>query len=71
MVKLMEKASLNSKYTEFQNRTEEEFEKEKKTDGKEVCKITLYQNGFRVNDDDFRPYSDESSKQFMAELNKG
>lgn len=48
---LMEKASQNTKLEHFWSRTEEEYEKEKKTGDKDVCKITLYQNGFRVNED--------------------
>lgn len=35
------------------------------------CKITLYQNGFQVDDGPFRDYNEPESKKFMAELNKG
>jgi hypothetical protein len=33
------------------------------------CKITLYRNGFRVNDGEFRDYNAPENKKFMAEIN--
>ena len=35
------------------------------------CKITLYRNGFTIDDGEFRAYNDPANKKFMAELNKG
>jgi UBX domain-containing protein 1 len=35
------------------------------------CKITLYRNGFTVDEGEFRSYNDPANKKFMAELNKG
>ncbi len=35
------------------------------------CKVTLYRNGFTVDDGAFRDYNDPANKKFMAELNKG
>jgi len=35
------------------------------------CKITLYRNGFTIDDGQFRDYNDPANKKFMAELNKG
>jgi len=34
-------------------------------------KITLYSNGFVIDDGVFRPYDSEENKQFMKELNEG
>jgi UBX domain-containing protein 1 len=39
--------------------------------GKTELKITLYSNGFVVDDGAFRPYEAEENKQFMKELNEG
>lgn len=38
---------------------------------KTELKITLYSNGFIVDDGPFRPYDSEENKQFMKELNEG
>eukprot|EP00831_Metopus_contortus_P083877 TRINITY_DN938_c0_g1_i5.p1 TRINITY_DN938_c0_g1~~TRINITY_DN938_c0_g1_i5.p1 ORF type:complete len:259 (-),score=47.39 TRINITY_DN938_c0_g1_i5:23-799(-) len=38
--------------------------------GKSV-KITMYQDGFMVNDGEFRNYTDERNKEFMSQLKKG
>lgn len=38
---------------------------------KTELKITLYSNGFTIDDGDFRAYDDEKNKQFMKELNEG
>jgi len=35
-----------------------------------TCKITLYRNGFMVDDGPFRNYTDPPNKKFMDELNK-
>jgi len=35
-----------------------------------TCKITLYRNGFMVDDGPFRNYTDPENKKFMDELNK-
>ena len=35
------------------------------------CTITLYSNGFIVNDGSFRDYNDPTNKKFMEDLNKG
>lgn len=35
------------------------------------CKITLYRNGFTIDNGPFRDYNDPKNKKFMAELNKG
>ena len=35
------------------------------------CKITLYSNGFTVDDGEFRPYEEPANKKFMADLMKG
>jgi len=34
------------------------------------CKITLYRNGFTIDDGEFRSYKEEKNKKFMAELNQ-
>lgn len=49
---------------------------EKSTKGKDGeqtktnCKIILYQNGFIVNDGEFRDYNKPENKAFMQELNQ-
>ena len=35
------------------------------------CKITLYQNGFTVDDGPFREYNTPENQEFMKEMNKG
>lgn len=46
--------------------------KPKNNQGDKVnCKITLYQNGFCIDDGLLREYSSEDNKAFMQELNKG
>ena len=35
------------------------------------CTITLYSNGFIVNDGSFRDYNDPTNKKFMEDINKG
>ena len=40
-------------------------------DPEHQLKITLYSNGFTVDDGEFRPYEAEENKQFMKELNEG
>ena len=52
-------------------RTPEEFEKEEKKKDGHVCKITLFKNGFIVDDGEFCDYSLPENKEFMQELNKG
>lgn len=34
------------------------------------CKITLYQNGFTIDEGEFRDYATPENKQFMKELNQ-
>jgi len=34
-------------------------------------KITLYSNGFTVDDGEFRDYTDEANKAFMSEVKQG
>jgi hypothetical protein len=36
-----------------------------------VLKISLYSNGFRVDDGDLRDYKSEDGQKFMKELNEG
>jgi UBX domain-containing protein 1 len=36
-----------------------------------VCKITLYENGFTIDDGEFQDYSDPKNKEFMKKLNEG
>jgi UBX domain-containing protein 1 len=38
---------------------------------KSDVKITLYSNGFTVDDGEFRDYADEANKAFMDEVKKG
>ena len=38
---------------------------------KTELKITLYSNGFVVDDGEFRAYEEPNNKQFMKELNEG
>ena len=38
---------------------------------KQKIKITIYKNGFQLDDGAFRPLTDEKNKQFMAEIEKG
>lgn len=35
------------------------------------CKITLYQNGFQVDNGPFREYNTPENQEFMKDLNKG
>ena len=35
------------------------------------CTITLFSNGFMVNDSPFRDYNDPENKKFMDDINKG
>jgi UBX domain-containing protein 1 len=36
-----------------------------------VAKITLYENGFTVDDGEFQDYNNPKNKDFMKELNEG
>jgi UBX domain-containing protein 1 len=38
---------------------------------KNNLKITLYSNGFVIDDGQFRPYDAPENKEFMKELNEG
>jgi UBX domain-containing protein 1 len=38
---------------------------------KEKIKITLYKNGFCVDDGPFRPLGDQKNKEFMTDIEKG
>lgn len=38
---------------------------------KSDCKITLYNNGFMVDEGEFRDYQDPGSKEFMEDVKKG
>lgn len=40
-------------------------------DKEHQLKITLYSNGFTIDDGEFRPYDAPENKQFMKELNEG
>jgi UBX domain-containing protein 1 len=40
-------------------------------DSKQEIKITLYSNGFTVNNGEFRDYEDPANKTFMKELKDG
>ena len=40
-------------------------------DFKSNCQISLYQNGFIVDDGPFRPYDSPENKKFMKELKEG
>ena len=39
--------------------------------GKTQLKVTLWANGFQVDDGDFRDYNEPSNQQFMKELKQG
>lgn len=52
-------------------RTPEDYEKEEKSNNKSVCKITLYENGFTIDDGEFQDYNDPKNKDFMKKLNDG
>ncbi|KAL4487614.1 hypothetical protein ABPG72_017403 [Tetrahymena utriculariae] len=53
------------------NTTSDEVKGSKKSRDDEVkCKITLYQNGFCIDDGEFRDYNTPENKQFMKELNQ-
>jgi hypothetical protein len=39
-------------------------------EAKTNCRITLYKNGFRINDGELRDYEAPENKQFMTELNQ-
>ena len=43
----------------------------KKGDDKTDVKITLYNNGFIVDEGEFRDYSDEGNKKFMEDMKAG
>lgn len=38
---------------------------------KETIKLTVWKNGFQVDDGEFRDLNDEENKQFMSEVDKG
>ena len=42
-----------------------------KADEKTDCKITLYANGFKVDDGEFREYSDPANAEFMKDIKAG
>lgn len=54
----------------YKNRSDPLTEEEKSSPEK-TATITLYQNGFQVNDEPFRSYEGDENKKFMKELNDG
>ena len=60
---------LNSILTSYRNSQKLKSESREKPENN--CKVTLYRNGFTVDDGQFRDYNDPANKKFMAELNKG
>ena len=44
---------------------------EKDHGDKQKIKITIYKNGFQLDDGEFRPLNDDKNKAFMADIEKG
>ena len=62
------------------NEEEDIIEKAKRTGGnnkedfeksENKMKLTVYKNGFVIDDGEFRPITDEKNKKFMEEVTKG
>jgi hypothetical protein len=50
-------------------RSQEDYVKEEKSKNASVCKITLYKNGFVIDEGEFNDYNEPKNKEFMKRLN--